>query len=146
MPLCSSVGTKAPTRGRMESSGWTQDSWNTSLLPHHQSIRKKSHTLQPSPQIFPIKNFSPKTIGEFGIFEHEHLAWPCSKTFSLLNSSVSVLCIGLASPCIGHMNLCPITVPDTGKAFYICYPHPHTACTHASPLPTQPINTPFKKY
>ena len=34
-----------------------QDSWSTALLSHHQPIRRKSHTLQPSPQILPIKAF-----------------------------------------------------------------------------------------
>ena len=41
----------------MATSRWAQDSWNTTLI-HYQPIRRKSHNLQPSPQIFPIKHFS----------------------------------------------------------------------------------------
>ena len=58
---------------------------------------------------FAYKNFSPKTISEFGGFEHEPpilLAWPCNKTFSAPNSDVSVC---LASLCLGRMNLCSVT-------------------------------------
>ena len=33
--------------------------------------RQKSYTLELSPQMLPIKNFSPKTIGEFGVSGHE---------------------------------------------------------------------------
>ena len=47
--------------------------------------RKKKKVTYPAaltPPIFPIKNF-PKTIGEFGILGHKHLAWLCNKTFSL---------------------------------------------------------------
>ena len=64
--LSSSTGTKPPPRWRMVTSGWVQvcgpqrnwnqktddwDSWNTILLPHHQPIKRESHTLQPSQQI-----------------------------------------------------------------------------------------------
>ena len=36
--------------------GWMQDSWSTTLLPHQQPIRRKSHILQSSPQI--LSSFS----------------------------------------------------------------------------------------
>ena len=43
-----------PPRWRMVTSGWAQDSWSTTLLPHHQQpVRRKSHTLQPLPQMLP---------------------------------------------------------------------------------------------
>ena len=50
------------SRWRMVSSGWAQDSQSTTLLPHHQPIRRKPCTLQLSPQILPIK-LLPKTTG-----------------------------------------------------------------------------------
>ena len=53
---------------------------------------------------FACKNFSARTIREFGFFEHKppvHLAWPCNKPFSAPNSDFSV---GLASLCFGHLN------------------------------------------
>ena len=44
--LYSSAGTKS------------QDSWNTASLPHHQPIRRKSHTLQSLPwTTLPVKHF-----------------------------------------------------------------------------------------
>ena len=57
--------------GEWLTSGSPQDSWHTSLLPHYQLIRIRSHTLQPSPQSLPIKNFSLKIIGEFGFSGQE---------------------------------------------------------------------------
>ena len=42
---------------------------------------------------FAYKNFSLRTIGEFGVFEHEPpilLAWPYNKLFSAPNSNVSI--------------------------------------------------------
>ena len=58
--------------------GWKQkeDFWNTTLLPHHQPIRGRSHPADLSPN-FAYKNFSPKTIREFGSFEHELPHSPC---------------------------------------------------------------------
>ena len=38
-----------PPRWRVVISVWAQDSWSTTLLPYHQPVRRKSHTLQPSP-------------------------------------------------------------------------------------------------
>ena len=57
--------------GEWLTSGSRQDSWHTSLLTHYQLIRIRSHTLQPSPQSLPIKNFSLKIIGEFGFSGQE---------------------------------------------------------------------------
>ena len=64
--------------------GWNHkaddwDSWNTNPLPHHQPLRRKSHTLQPSPPNFFYKSSSLKTTGEFRLSEHDlpiFLAWP----------------------------------------------------------------------
>ena len=52
------------------------DPWSSMLLPHHQPMRRKSHTLQPSHR---------KPLGISGGFEHEPLAllaWPCNKPSS----------------------------------------------------------------
>ena len=49
------------------------DSWNITLLPHHQPIRRKSCTLQPSPQVLPLKTHPWKPIT--GSFEHEPLPY-----------------------------------------------------------------------
>ena len=83
--LSSSAGTKAPPlREKMTIPGWTQNSWNLSLSSHHQQITKESHThsaaLTPD---FVYKNFSLKTIREFGFFEHElplPFVWQCNKS------------------------------------------------------------------
>lgn len=49
-------------------------SWNVSLLPHYQPSRRKSHTLQPSPQILPLQTSPPSYWG---------WVWAvCSKPFS----------------------------------------------------------------
>ena len=40
-------------------------------LPHHQPIRRKSHSLQPSPQGLLLKSLSPKAARELGFPEHE---------------------------------------------------------------------------
>ena len=90
----------------MVTSNWAQDSWSSALLPHHQPIRRKSHTLQPSLQILPLK-LPPSTPNQQGFLWFWApttilLAWPYNKPFSAPNSSV-MLC--LASLCIGHMNL-----------------------------------------
>ena len=66
--LSSSAGTKAPTQVEDGNFRLSTRFLDTTLLPHYQPIRRKPHTLQPSPQILPIKNFFPKTIREFGFF------------------------------------------------------------------------------
>ena len=56
------------------------------------------------------KIFSLKTIQEFGFLEHEPpilLAWPCNKPFCAPDPDILVC---LASLCIGHMNLCLVTL------------------------------------
>ena len=58
MSLSSSAESKGPTQvedGNLIAEA--QDSWSTTLLPHHQPIRRKPHTLQLPPQILPIKTF-----------------------------------------------------------------------------------------
>ena len=40
--LATKPSLRPPPRWRMETSGWAQDSWNHTLLPHHQPIRRKS--------------------------------------------------------------------------------------------------------
>ena len=79
--LSSSVGTKAPPRWRMATSGWAQIPG--ALLTHHQPIRRKSHTLQPSPPILPIKTFPPKPSGSLGF-------WGTSHPFSLLGPAITL--------------------------------------------------------
>ena len=39
-----------PPRWRMVTSDWTQDSWSTALLPHHQPIRKGHKPCNPHPK------------------------------------------------------------------------------------------------
>ena len=60
IPLSSSVGTKAPTE--VEDGNFRL---SITLLPHHQPIRRKSHTLPTVIPNFVYKNFSPETIREF---------------------------------------------------------------------------------
>ena len=42
--------TRAPTQVKMVTSDWTQDSWNTALLPHHQSNEKGHKPYNPHPK------------------------------------------------------------------------------------------------
>ena len=114
--LSSSARTKAPTHVEggnymlRPQTGWNLkaddwDSWSTTLLPHHQPIRRKSVTLQTSPQILPVKTSPWKSSGSSGDFEHKPpvlLAWLCNKPFSAPSSDVSVC---MDSSCLGHMNL-----------------------------------------
>ena len=69
VPWSSSGGTRAPSTQTEEvTAGWAQasrptligkaddwDGWNTALLSHNQPVRGKFRTLQPLPQILPIK-------------------------------------------------------------------------------------------
>ena len=55
---------KPPPRWRMVTPGWAPESWNTVLLPHHQSIKRKSapcgrqqRCWTPARVILPLKNF-----------------------------------------------------------------------------------------
>ena len=97
--------------------GWTQHSWSTTLLPHHQPIRRKSHMLQPSPQSLPVKPFPPKPLGSLVFLSMSHtfsFHGSAIKPFSGPNSDVLVC---LASLCIWHMNLCSVTGSElTGHA------------------------------
>ena len=100
--LSSSARTKAPTHVEggnymlRPQTGWNLkaddwDSWSTTLLPHHQPIRRKSVTLQTSPQILPVKTSPWKSSGSSGDFEHKPpvlLAWLCNKPFSAPSSDV----------------------------------------------------------
>ena len=92
---------RTPFSWRMATSGWAQDSRSTVLLPHHQPTRRKSHTLQPSPQILPIKTFPQKIIRDFCV-EPRVFAWPCNKPFSAPDSDFSVY---VASLCLGLVNM-----------------------------------------
>ena len=90
---------------KMITLGWAQDSWNTTLLPHHQPIRRKSHTLQPSPQILSLKTLPWKPLGNVGLLSMSHLyslLGPCNKPFSVLNFH-GLAC--LPSLCMKHTNL-----------------------------------------
>ena len=73
-------------------------------LPYHQPIRKKSHTLQLSPQMLPVK-FFPESHQSSSLLSRSclfSLLGPGSKPFSALNSNVSI-CLG--SMCGRHTNL-----------------------------------------
>ena len=50
MSLSSSIELGAPPRWRMVTSDWTQDSWSTALLPHHQPIKKSHKPCSPHPK------------------------------------------------------------------------------------------------
>ena len=52
--------TQALPTTQVVTSEWAQDSPSITLLPHHQQIRRKSHILQPSPQILPKETYFPK--------------------------------------------------------------------------------------
>ena len=96
-----SAGTNAPTQVKDGNFRLI----TRSLLPHCQPIGRTSWTLQPSPQILPIKNVSLKTIKEFGSFEHEPpilLEWLFNKPFCAPNSDLWVC---LASLYVGHIEL-----------------------------------------
>ena len=72
-------GIVAPPPGwRMINSVWTQDSWNTILLPHHQANRRKSHTLN-----FASKNLSLRAIREFRFLSLSHPFSLCSLAINL---------------------------------------------------------------
>ena len=43
-----------------------------SLFPHHQPIRRESHTLQPSLQILPLKILAPKASRSSGLLSVNH--------------------------------------------------------------------------
>lgn len=81
--LSFSTGLRLPPRWRLATWGWAQDSWNTTLLPHHQSIRIKSHTLKPSSYVLPVKNFSLKTILEFKFSSSSHLFFSLSPAINV---------------------------------------------------------------
>ena len=79
------------------------------LLSYHQPTRTKPYTLQPSPQILPIKIFLLKKkkvwekFGKFRTFEHESLvllAWPHNKPFPAPHSDILLYLVSL---CIGYM-------------------------------------------
>ena len=108
--LSSSTGTKAPTQvedGNFRLSTRVLEHCPVTSPPTNQN--KVTHPAALSPD-FDYKNFSLKTILEFRILEHEPpilLARPYHKSFSAPNLNVSVC---LASPCVGHRNLCLATL------------------------------------
>ena len=69
--LSSSVGIKAPTQVKDGNFRLTIRFLKDCPVTLPPISRKKSHTLELSPHILPIKNFSPKTIGVFGVSGHE---------------------------------------------------------------------------
>ena len=83
--LSSSAGTKAPTQvedGNFRLGAWFLGHRPVTSPPTNQKKVTNPAALTPN---FAYKNFSPKTIGEFGIFEHKPpilLDWPCNKPFS----------------------------------------------------------------
>ena len=106
--FCRNPLTPWPRWRMVVTSGWAQDSWNTTLLPHHQPIGESHTPCSPHPK-FAYKNFSPKTIEEFGVIEQRPpilFPWPCDKFVSAPNSNFLVC---LAWVCIGQMNLGSVT-------------------------------------
>ena len=68
--LSSSVRIKAPTQ--VKDGNFRLSTRSLKDCPVILPIsRKKLYTLELSPQILPIKNFSPRTIGEFGVSGYE---------------------------------------------------------------------------
>lgn len=89
-----------PLRWRVITLGWGQDFWNTTLLPHHHLIRRKSHT----PNL-PLKPLPPKPSWSSGLLSSSHpFSWigPWGKPCSAPDSDVLVC---LTSLCVRHMNL-----------------------------------------
>ena len=81
--LRSSAGTKAPTQ--VEDGNFKlviKSPGSTNMLPHHESIRRKSHTLQ-TPQILPIITFPQKPSGSSRFLSMSHL-------FSLLGPKINL--------------------------------------------------------
>ena len=111
--MSSSAGTKVPTQVEDANSGWAPDSWSTTLLPYHPPIRKNSHTLQPSPQIFPIKPSPLRPLRRSGFLSMSH-------PFSLFGPASSALkfsiLVCLASLCVRHMTFCSVTL--AGRASF----------------------------
>ena len=102
----------------------TQTSWNQkleipktsscylffSLLPYYQPFGRKSYTLQPSPQILPLKTLPWKSLGNSGLLSTSHqffLLHLHNKYSSAPNSRVSACS---ASWGIKHTNLCLTTL------------------------------------
>ena len=82
---CSPWGRKESDTTEWLSVTHSPDPWSTTLLSHHQPMRRKSHTLQPSLQ---------KPLGISGGFEHKLLvllAWPCDKPFSAPYDNILVV-------------------------------------------------------
>ena len=97
-----SRGHRPQTDWNMKADDW--DSWNPTLLPHHQPTRGRSHTLQPSPQILPVRTLpqKPSSFFELGLFWawaacSVLLAWPCNKPCSVPNSTLQSLWLHCAS-------------------------------------------------
>ena len=101
---CACEELRPPPRWMTVISGRAQYSWSTTLLPHHQPIRRKSHTLQPSFQILPITTSPRKPSGSC----LNHL-------FSLLGSVITLSLLPTLTVwsiwrhiCVGHTNLCSV--------------------------------------
>ena len=69
----------------MVTSGREHGSWSTTLLPHHQPIRRKSYTAALTPN-FAFKNSSLKTTRKFGSFENK------PPTLLVLSLQLTFLC------------------------------------------------------
>ena len=131
----------------MITSGWAQDSWSTTLLPHHQPIRRKLYTLQPSPQILHIKLLPPnnQSMAFLCLFLAQAtvlLSWPCSKPFSDPSSDVLVC---LASLRIRHTQshlVRSILQVMYSSCYWLCKNTPSTS-TVCLPLFVAVINSVF---
>ena len=94
---------KPPPRWMTVTSGRAQYSLSTTLLPHHQPIRRKSHALQPSFQILPV-TISPRKPSGSCLNHLFSFAWPCNNPFS----ATKVWSVW-RHICMGHTNLCSVT-------------------------------------
>ena len=102
MSLSSSAGTTASSTQTEEvTGGWAQasgptligkadgwDGWNTALLSHHQLVRGKFHTLQPLPQILPIKTLPLKISVSLGFL---NISWRFSLALTIKLSLLQTL-------------------------------------------------------
>lgn len=84
---------KAPSNLEDGNFRWAQESWSTALLltPQHQPIRRKSHTLLPSPQILPIIDMQTCMHGtcQYIIHTNKRTAWTLNRL--LLRTKIYVL-------------------------------------------------------
>lgn len=90
--LSSSAELRPPATWRMVTSSRAQESWSTALLltPQHQPIRRKSHTLLPSPQILSIIYMQTFMHGTFQYTTHTNICTAWTLNQLLLRTKIYV--------------------------------------------------------